>query len=157
MDVLPTFPHRDLFNIPDYFNNITAQPLPGGLRVYPQRPYDPGFAEFITYLSGHGYKLRKSRYTGAPCDYTLTCGSIESHTDGGNGLIALCLVELLGTVHSDNDYYDDDYTYEGQLIMRDGTASMSLGGVVIFNSNVQHAWLSGNRCVLASAFVSRAT
>ena len=154
MDVLPKFPQHYLFVIPDYFNNISIQPLPGGLRVFSQRPDDPGFAEFIAYLSAYGYKLRKPTYM-YPCDYALTVGSIEDHTDHGNGLTAVCLAGTLGTVHSTDDYYASDYSCEGQLITRSGTASLDIGGVVVFNSNVRHAWLSGNRCVLACVSVSR--
>ena len=155
MHILPFFPDTHLFKVPDYFANITAQPLPGGLRAFPQASSDDGFLQLIQHLHAHGYRQRNPSDPWVDtCDFSIITGSVEEHVDG-LGLVAICLAGTLGPVHCAADYYSDDYNHTAQLLTRSGTASLTEGSVVVFNSDVKHAWLSGHRCVLATVHVAK--
>ena len=147
MHTLRYFHGTHLFQIPH--TPDWRCPYPGGLWVHDQNLSCPGFPELVKHLADYGYKPRRTRGM-AQCDFTMTNGSIEDHSDYGNGLVAICLAHV-----EDPDPANNEYNYDAQLLMRTGAASLNVGSVVVFNSSRNHAWLSGFKCVLASVFVSK--
>jgi hypothetical protein len=82
---------------------------------------------------------RYASVTFLPCN-----GSIKWHTDPGSGVNVACLVGNGGSIYP-----------LPELITKHGALEVSLGDVFVFNTNLGHAWLSHDLCVLASITVKR--
>jgi hypothetical protein len=122
----------------------------GALGVVPRGLEDPGFLDLVNHLGRSGYLPQNSKGSSV-YDFTYVNGSLPWHTDQGNKLTALLLLEV-----SDVTMLGHQYSYAGQLITSSGAFPMDPGDIVVFNSDVGHAWLSDHFCTFATVFVRRA-
>lgn len=71
-------------------------------------------------------------------------GSVKWHTDSGCGANVACLVSNFSSIYP-----------LPELITKHGALEVTPGDVFVFNTNLGHAWLSHDVCLLASITVKR--
>ena len=94
------------------------------------------------HLARSGWQPNQDALTWYPADITVVNGSAFVHKDKDYGIMAIALI---------------DSEYETQLITRHGGTIMSVGDVVVFDTDKWHAWISHGPCALAGICVRRIT
>lgn len=107
---------------------------------------------FFRTLKAFGYKPR-SCATYSSLSLTSCRGSVEPHIDSGYGLVALWLVktEPLFRGKSGVCFFEQPMLYSGRK-----WSAITKGGVVVFDADKDHAWLSNFTCHMIMQTVSRA-
>lgn len=95
----------------------------------------------------NGLRMRNVKSYSSPVLLPLA-GSVGMHQDNGLGLLVNWLL------------YTDDLSgcydlHPAQLLVRDRTLELRAGSVFVFNANVNHAWISNSKCIIAQMAVSR--
>ena len=94
------------------------------------------------HLARYGWQPNPDALTWYPADITQVNGSAFVHTDDDYGIMAITLIDSAG---------------ETELITRHGGTRMSVGDVVVFDTDKWHAWISHGFCALAGICVQRIT
>jgi hypothetical protein len=102
------------------------------------------FPRLLEHLDRYGYSFRSFKTYYAPITYTWVKGSACEHTDPGFGKVAGWLI------------YDKRINYNPpELMTRHGSTPVRVGDIVIFNSDLPHAWLSNGVCILAMVQIKK--
>jgi hypothetical protein len=115
----------------------------GQVELYRASLEEWDFPALVTLANAAGYvPCQAGMYSSV--SFLPVNGSIKWHTDSGLGINVACLVG------NDSSIYPLP-----ELITKHGALEVSLGDVFVFNTNLGHAWLSHDLCVLASIAVER--
>ena len=110
---------------------------PGGIEIYSALPRKVRLY-FENHLRGSGWQLNPDAATWPPADITIVNGSAFVHTDSDYGVMAIALIDSVG---------------ETELVTRYGGTRMTVGDVVVFDTDKWHAWISHGLCALAGICV----
>jgi hypothetical protein len=113
----------------------------GSIEIYSQLP-KAMLTPFEHHLKRCGWEQNSDAVTLYPADITIVNGSAFVHTDDDYGIMAITLIDSGG---------------ETELITRHGGTRMTVGDVVVFDTDKWHAWISHGPCALAGICVRRIT
>lgn len=115
--------------------------LNGDIEIYSALPREMRLP-FEHHLARCGWQPNPDSVTWFPADITIVNGSAYVHRDNDYGVMAITLIDSGG---------------ETELITRHGGTRMTVGDVVVFDTDKWHAWISHGPCALAGICVRRIT
>ena len=130
-----------------------ACPALGGVNSSEIGANDPVLVELGELCARQGFRFAaKAPAPYSLKDYVFGAGSVFPHDDGGMGLTAAVFVAAakLSTGHLEWDTEEECHLLSGGRCME-----LSVGDAFIFNADVEHAWISNCRWVLACHHVQR--
>jgi hypothetical protein len=127
--------------LPPQLIQYPAAWLNGDIEIYSALPREMRLS-FEHHLARCGWQPNPDAVTWPPADITVVNGSAYVHTDNDYGIMAITLIDSAG---------------ETELITRHGGTRMTVGDVVVFNTDKWHAWISHGPCALAGICVQRIT
>jgi hypothetical protein len=113
----------------------------GSIEIYSKLPRDMRLP-FEHHLERSGWQPNPDPLTLVPADICIVNGSAFVHTDDDYGIMAITLIDSVG---------------EAELVTRHGGTRMTVGDVVVFDTDKWHAWISHGPCALAGICVQRIT
>ena len=114
---------------------------PGGIEIYSALTREMRLP-FEHHLKRSGWRPNPDGATCPPADITMVNGSAFVHTASDYGVMAIALIDSTG---------------ETELVTRYGGTRMTVGDVVVFDTNKWHAWISHGLCALAGICVAPIT
>jgi hypothetical protein len=114
---------------------------PGGIEIYSALPKEMRLP-LEHHLKHSGWQLNPDALALVSADVCIVNGSAFVHTDDDYGVMAIALIDSVG---------------EAELLTCHGGTRMTVGDVVVFDSDEWHAWISHGPCALAGICVQRIT
>lgn len=113
----------------------------GSIEIYSKLSRDMRLP-FEHHLKRSGWKSNPDALTLVPADICVVNGSAFVHKDDDYGVMAIALIDSVG---------------EAELVTRWGGTKMTVGDVVVFDTDKWHAWISHGPAALAGICVAPIT
>lgn len=113
----------------------------GSIEIYSALPQEMRLP-FEHHLKRSGWRPNPDAAICPPADITIVNGSAFVHTDDDYGVMAIALI---------------DSVYEAELVTHWGGTRMTVGDVVVFDTDKWHAWISHGPAALAGICVAPIT